>query len=95
MRTQKTCTLWREPGAVALTKLDQDAARYGLRGEPVMAEQSVGHVQVSGGIEMIEGGDRGEHVTVVNAGVLHCYQKVGLDLAQAKKHHCRRWSFLQ
>lgn len=50
-----------------------------------MAEQSVGHVQVSGGIEMIEGGDHGDHVTVVDAGVLHCYQNVGLDLAGAHK----------
>lgn len=47
-------------------------------------EQSVGCGQVTGGIEKTEG-DHGENVALMDAGVRHCYQSFGLDLAGADK----------
>ena len=47
---------------------------------PIPAGQSVGYGQVTGWIEQIEGGEHGEIVTVIDAGVLH-YRNFELDLA--------------
>lgn len=46
--------------------------------------QSVGYGQVTDGIEQIEGGEHGEIVSVMDAGVLH-YRNFELDLAGAHK----------